>query len=195
MDVYRALLRKVRSENSLLSVKERKEVFEAFVPKVLAQWDILVEDLLIDCLNRDSSRYAETFGEGFPKHNSSALCEVMLTGIGYLDFKTFGDAKGKAAKVLVDRLNPLQTVATADARRIDQFSTIRNYLAHYSRVSQRAYERMCREEFDMQRVREPCEFLFALVDARRQKTRFEYVFLDAFDRAAMAMAEFVAVSM
>lgn len=191
MDVYRAVLRKVREPTAPLSLMERREVFEAFVPKVAVQWDILIEDLLIDCLNRDSTRYAETFGERFPKHNSSALCEVMITGIGYFDVKSFDDAKGKAGRILVPALNPFPAVSAAYSKRIGQFFVIRNYVAHYSRVARRAYAKMCKGDFGMKQVREPFEFLFAIVDERHRKTRFERDFLDSFEGAAMEMAEFL----
>lgn len=194
MDVYRALLRKVRESTAPLSLRERREVFEAFVPKVAAQWNILVEELLIDCLNRDSTKYAETFGERFPKHNISALCEVMITGIGYFDVKSFDDAKGKAARILVPALNPFPAVSALHAKRIGQLFVIRNYVAHYSRVAERAYAKMCKGNFGMKRVREPSEFLFAIVDTRRRKRRLERDFLDAFEGAALEMAEFLILS-
>lgn len=187
MGVYRATLRRVREPNDLLTVEQAKEVFEAFVPKVAVQWDILSEDLIIDCVNRDTSQYAGYLGEKLPKHIPSALCEVMLTGLRYFDFKGVSDLKGTAKKVLVPSWNPFQAIPPAAGKRIDQFFVVRNYLAHYSRVSERSYAEMCRRAFGARRFREPQDFLFAKV-GNQSKTRFEREFIDSFEVAAKAMA-------
>lgn len=40
METYRAVLRKVRASSELTSLGERKEVFEAFVPKIHALGEV-----------------------------------------------------------------------------------------------------------------------------------------------------------
>jgi len=58
MDVV-FLIKIEEAKRVVKSVEEKRDVFEAYVFKICANWEVLLEDLLIDCLNKDTTRYKE----------------------------------------------------------------------------------------------------------------------------------------
>jgi len=108
MDSYYQFLQKVYFEDEMeLHKAEKSEIFEAFVLKVHVTWEKFVIRLLVDCLNRDSSQYAEYLGfKKLKKHLPRNQCEGMLLGLGYLSFQDVSDIQTKAKKVFVTQYNP-----------------------------------------------------------------------------------------
>src|SRR3990170_300054 len=111
---------------------DKKEILEAFVFKVVALWEVFVEDLMVDCLNRDCSQYGQFMEIRISKNLPRNVCRAMLTGLRYTDFRSLSDIKDVAKKILVDAHNPFKAIPPASAELIDEFTKMRNYLAHYS---------------------------------------------------------------
>ena len=44
---------------SRILVSEKRQIHEAFVLKIYVAWEVLVEDVFVECLYRDSTRYAK----------------------------------------------------------------------------------------------------------------------------------------
>jgi hypothetical protein len=194
MTTYRGTLTHVIAIDTKLPSREEKiEIFEAFVPKIYAQWTILAEDLLIDCLNRDSSQYATYFGHRLPKHMARPQCEIMLTGTGYFDFKSTGNLIGLAKQILVSANNPFPGIKDSARRKIDGLTNMRNYLAHYSRVSQRSLKKYCASAYGLRTFREPGDFLIAKQKPSGDPSLFG--FIDALEQAAAEMADFLHVDL
>lgn len=168
---------------------EKVEVLEAFVFKVAALWEVLAEDLLIDCLNKDTSRYAEYKGMALSKNLTRNVCAAMLTGLDYLDFKSVGHTRATARKILVPAHNPFQAISKAAARRIDEFFTIRNYLAHYSDHAQRSLMDKYRNNHGLTRFVRPGQFLYAYSRANTHIRFGDYIgaFLEAADDIAKSL--------
>ena len=170
----------------------KHKVIEALAVKAYADWEVFTEDLLVGCLNRDTSRYAEHKGMKLSKHLSRDLCELMVTGLGYLDVKDVGNLKGIANRVLVPAYNPFGEIDGADARSIDDFCKIRNYLSHGSRQAKIALERVYQDRHGVNRFVEPGKFLFAIdrQEGQGKLTRLQ-VYLSAFSTAAEDMAGYL----
>jgi hypothetical protein len=173
--------------------QEKMEVLEAFVFKVAAVWEVLVSDLLIDCLNKDTSRYAEYMGMSLRKDLPRNVCAAMLTGLNYLDFKSVGDIRATARKVLVPAHDPFRAISKAAARRIDEFFTIRNYLAHYSDYGERRLMNAYRHNHGLTRFVRPGHFLYAYNRAKTQIRFGDYI--DAFLQAADDMSKALGVTL
>jgi len=141
---------------------EKLELVEAFVLRVAVHWEILVEDDIIASLNRDSSVYSSELGLRLRKHLTRDESEAILIGHRSLDFKSVGDAKKFAKRYLVDRYNPFKLIPKDIASKIDRFFVIRNYLAHYSSSSKRAYTRMIKNFYGLRKIPEPGNFLIAI---------------------------------
>jgi len=189
---YDEFLEKIyRSQRVVKTSDEKAEIFEAFVTRIDAIWHLFVEDLLIDCLNRDTSQYAKHTGTTLPKHLPREQCKVMVTGLGYFDFKSVGDIKKTARSILTIGCNPFKKIPKDAAKMIDQFSKIRNYVVHYSYVSRRALLNMYRTEYRMKSFREPGRFLMAM-DPQVGHVRFSS-YIGAFIDATYEMGLFLGV--
>jgi len=162
---------------------EKQELLEAFVLRLVTLWDVFAEDLLAACLNRDTSRYAQSRGLKLRKHLSADECQAMLTGLAYLDFKRVGEVQGVAKQVLV--LNPFNAIPKATAKKIDELMIMRNYLSHYSGKSKRALEKVYRDTYRMKTFREPGAFLWANTQ-RGGRIRFA-VYIQALAEASAEM--------
>ncbi|MBL7153566.1 MAG: hypothetical protein ISS79_07595 [Phycisphaerae bacterium] len=189
---YTNLLVKVTETESLeLDALEKREIFEAFVLKIYVAWEVLVEDVVVECLCRDSSQYAEHKTVTLPKKMTRNLCRCLISGLGYFDFRDTGDLKGWATKILADRQNPFKDVLPD--KKIDEFYIIRNYLAHYSDASKQSLTRMYRRNYDLS-FRGPGDFLLDTVEfvelgERGKQTRFAD-YTNAFTKGAEKMETF-----
>ena len=133
-----------------------------------ASWEVFVEDLMVDCLNRDSTNYAAYMDLRLKKHLPRAVCRAMLTGLGYVDFRGVSDIKKTAKRILVDACNPFSAITGANTVPIDEFTKMRNYLAHYSIHARRSLLSSYRANHKLKHFREPADFLYA----RSPKTGF-----------------------
>ena len=169
---------------------EKKQIHEAFVLKIYVAWEVLVENIFIECLSRDPSKYAEYKGIRLAKRLTKDVCRSLVSGLGYFDFKDTGDLKGKAKKVLAPRYNPFKMIPSDEGNKIDEFCVIRNYLAHYSESSKQSLMRMYKNKYSLT-FREPGDFFFEF-DKQNKQIRFAN-YTNAFMKAADEMALFLAV--
>lgn len=171
-----------------LSRREKKEIFEAFVIKICAAWEVLIEELFVDCLHCDTSQYAKYTGTRVRKHLRRDECRQLIAGTrGYFDVKSVGDLKGEAKKFLVDQHNPFKQIPRDDVVKIDQFYVIRNYLAHYSMRSKQTLFRLYKKApYNLTRFREPGYFLLEYDKITNQVRFLNYInaFFDAADQMA-----------
>ena len=188
---YSEFLKKISAHTTLL-YNEKTEIFEAFCPKIYTNWECLVEDLLIDCLNRDTSKYAKYKDIPLPPHSTRGQCEAFISGLGYFDFRSTGDIKGIAKNILVPNFNPFLHIPTNDGHMIDEFCAIRRYLAHYSRSAKQSLKQLYMTKHGFQHFREPGRFLLA--NARKAKQSRILDYSHAFFNAADAMAEVLKVN-
>jgi hypothetical protein len=190
LQTYAGLAGKIASSQRVIRYKwEKTELLEAFALRLVTLWEVFVEDVVVACLNRDTSKYAEFRGLVLRKHLSADECRAMLTGLGYFDCRSVGEIQRIGKQVLV--INPFAVIPKAVSRKIDELMIIRNYLAHYSRKAKRALERVYRNTYGMQRFREPGDFLWA--DTQRGGGMRFYVYLNALRDAASAMRTWLAV--
>jgi hypothetical protein len=172
-------------------LSEKKHIHEAFVLKIYVAWEVLVEKLLVECLSRDPSKYAEYKAIKLPKRLTKDVCRGLISGLGYFDFKDTGDLKGKAKRILVTRLDPFAKIPSDIAKRIDEFYAIRNYLAHYSESSKQSLMRIYKNKYNLP-FQEPGDFFFEF-DKHNKQIRFAN-YTNAFLKAADVMAEFLGIS-
>ena len=192
MALYGSLAADIRSAGFKVTGGDtgKHKLVEALAAKVYAAWEVFSENLLIDCLNRDTSQYAEHKGMHLSKHLSRDVCELMVTGFGYLDVKDVGSLKGLARKIISPQYNAFDKVAGDDAQSIDDFCKIRNYLAHGSRQAKSALGKVYQDKHGLRKFLEPGKFLFAFDPQTTQgkETRLA-VYLKAFSNAANAMED------
>jgi hypothetical protein len=184
LSTYAGFTQKIASAQRVIRYKwEKTELLEAFALRLVTLWEVFVEDVLVACLNRDTSRYAQSYGLSLRKHLSADECRAMLTGVRYLDFRSVGDLQRVARQTLV--VNPFTAIPRATSRKIDELIVMRNYLSHYSGRAKRALAEVYRNTYRMQRFREPGNFLWA--DTRRGGQMRFGVYLNALRDAASVM--------
>lgn len=189
---YIELLNKIYTAKYIVSTSEEKEIiFESLLLRIHAHWETFIEDILIDCLNRDTSKYVEYTGFKLPKHVSRDLCSAILIGTKYLDFRSVGEVKKLANNILVDSYNPFKTISKTVAGKIDDFTKLRNYLSHQSFAAERTLMKMYKSRYKLQSFRSPGNFLLVW-DKRTNQTRFGN-YIDAFLEATDQIAKFLDV--
>jgi hypothetical protein len=142
-----------------LEQREQYELLEAFVLRIAARWEVLIIQDIVTSLNHDASTYANKIGLCLRKHLTKDESEAIFIGHKFVDFKSVGDIKGFGKKYLSYKYNPFKKINSTIARNIDQFFTIRNYLAHYSSYARQKYKYMMIKNYNLKRICEPGVFL------------------------------------
>jgi len=160
MESYYKILKKLYEDDTIMTNDDKAEIFEAFALKLCAQWEAFIQNLFIDCLNRDSSALAAYLQLKLSKHFSLDECEALLFGTRYFDFDRIGDAKRHAKRILINRFNPFKFIKSKDAKVIDELFYIRNYLSHYSGYAERKLiDQVYSKHFRTRRFVHPGKFL------------------------------------
>ena len=172
--------------------REKHKLAEALAIKTLTAWEVFIENLLIDCLNRDTSQYASHRDMRIPKHLPRDVCELLLTGVRFLDIKNTGDLKRIAKNTIVPRYNPFKEIKGRDSSKIDEFYQIRNYLAHRSRSSKHILRGIYQNRHGIGGFTEPGKFLTGFDGTRKpEKVTRMQTYLSAFFNAAETMENYL----
>lgn len=94
---------------------------------------------IIGAINNNTETIAEVTGVDFPKHLTDEVCEYLVLGGGYFDFKG-RDGLIKTLKKYVPKTHYLVTIIKKRKYKdtLEKLSALRNYAAHESRQSKRA---------------------------------------------------------
>lgn len=176
---------------------EKKQIHAAFVLQICATWEILAENVFVECLLCDTSKYKERTGITLPRKKLTRdICKGLVSGLGYFSFRNAGDLKGKAKKFLAERYNPFNKIPSDSTEKLDEFYLIRNYIAHRSSAAEQSLKRMYKRTYGM-RFRPPGNFLFDIVEFTETGEKGEQIrfanYSEAFEKAADEMATFLGV--
>ncbi len=180
-----------RAKHIVKSRNEKRGIFEAFVFRICANWEILVEDLFIDCFSKDTSMFQTSTGFNIDKHLNRDTCKAIILGTQYIDFKNIADLKKQAKRVIMPQCNPFKEIPTLNGNKIDEFFVIRNYLAHYSDAARRSLHRMYKKQYGLRRFVMPGTFLLAR-DKGENLPRMG-VYINDFIDTADLMAKFLGI--
>ena len=176
---------------------EKKQIHEAFVLKICATWEILAENVFVECLLLNTSKYKERQGITLPRRKlTKDICKGLISGLRYFDCGNMSRLKGKANQFLVDHHNPFKEVPSDVTTKINEFYLIRNYIAHRSDAAKQSLKRMYKKSYKM-RFRLPGNFLFDTVGfteagEKGKEIRFAN-YSEAFEKAADEMAIFLKI--
>lgn len=173
------LSRTIGAQRVIRTKADKVELVEALMLRICALWEAFVEAELIDCLNLDCTKFSEYLKLDLPKHMSRTMCEAVLLGDRYLDFRNVGETKNFAKKALCDDNNPFHLLANSTAKKIDELYVMRNYLSHYSSKSKRALRQMYKSSHNLNKFREPGNFLLAWDKGGFRLVPYIQAFLDA----------------
>lgn len=112
---------------------EKSWIYDYAVIRLYREFESLMLEALVGAINHDSKTLSANFGVDFPKHMSNAVCEFVVTGGRYFDFKG-RDGLTKLLKRFIPS-NHYLVVAVNDARykdALDRIVALRNFAAHDS---------------------------------------------------------------
>lgn len=107
--------------------------------RLYKEFEGLMLDVLVGAVNNDTSTLEATTDVRFPKHLTDEVCEFLITGTGYFDFKGRSGLIKTLKSFVPDAHYLVVTVKKqAYTSALDQLSTLRNFAAHESQASKRA---------------------------------------------------------
>ncbi|MCJ7492062.1 MAG: hypothetical protein MUP15_07930 [Dehalococcoidia bacterium] len=165
----------IRAQRVVGRVADKKELLQALALRLVSLWETYVEELLVDCLNRDCTQYGKYMGLRLSKDAPRDVCRAMLTGLGYLDFRSTADLQRKARNVLVQRYNPFKAIPKPARVKIDEFLHVRNYIAHQSMAAKRALMADYRNNHSLTYFKKPGDFLWATNPKTKRIRLADYV--------------------
>lgn len=113
-------------------------VYDASIIKLYASFERLMLRLLKGAINRDSTVLTAATGLTFPTHLSAEVCEYVITGGGYFDFKGRDGLLGRIKETVGDKHYLYVTVKKPSYRTsLERLCSLRNYAAHESVLSKR----------------------------------------------------------
>ncbi len=179
---YREFINKIIDAQRVVSTaQEKRDLAESVMLRLCANWESFIDEHLVDCVNCDHSKLGEYLGVSIPPDPTKDLCQALVFGDGYKDFRSFGDLKGYTKKLLPDDSNPFLSVSATHTKKIDEVYKIRNYLSHYSSKARRSLHTMYKTEYQLERFFEPGFFLLANSAQRL------WAYFDAFEGASANM--------
>lgn len=102
-------------------------------------FEALMLDVLVGAVNNDTSTLAATTDVEFPKHLTDEVCEFLITGTGYFDFKGRSGLIRTLKSFVPDTHYLVVTVKKGIYKDVlEKLSSLRNFAAHESQVSKRA---------------------------------------------------------
>ena len=129
----------VAEESQAFSKAQMSMVYDAAIIKLYTSFEHLMLEILKGVINRDTGALTAAAGITFPKHLTAEVCEFVITGGGYFDFRGRDGLIDKIGKS-VGKQHYLCDIVKKDCyrRSLDRLCSLRNYAAHESASSKRA---------------------------------------------------------
>ena len=107
--------------------------------KLYRDFEGMILDSLVGAINNDLTTVSSVAGVSFPKHLSDEVCEYLIIGTGYFDFKGRSGLISKL-KTFVPPTHYLITIVKKKQYQepLERLAALRNYAAHESGKSKKA---------------------------------------------------------
>ena len=113
-------------------------VYEGAVINLYAAFERMTIGALTGAINNNTSHLSTTTGVEFPKHLTDEVCEYVIIGNGYFNFRGRDGLIGEIKKYVPDDHYLAKTVKEQAYKvALDQLCALRNYAAHHSGVSKK----------------------------------------------------------
>ena len=128
---------RIVTATSLLS-QDESWCFDLAIIRLYREFEDLMLSCLVALINNDSEQFSKLKERKFPKHMSVAVCEYLVYGDGYFDFRG-RNGLIKTIKNFVPDGHWFPTVVKNPKYRkdLDRFIALRNFAAHDSAVSKK----------------------------------------------------------
>ena len=114
-------------------------VHDYAIIRLYREFETMIFDCLVAAINSDTRQLSEKTGIDFPKHLKNEVCEFIVIGDGFFDFRGRSGLISRLKKYLSDD-HYLVEIVMKDAYReaLDRLSALRNFAAHGSKVSKKS---------------------------------------------------------
>lgn len=134
------------------SFREAPDTFESWthdlaVIRAYAAFENLMLDALVGAVNNNTETISSILGVKFPRHLTDKVCEYLVTGGDYFDFKG-RDGLIKLVRKFVPRDHYLLRITRNKSYRdsLDRLSSMRNFAAHRSEQAKAAALKAANQE-------------------------------------------------
>lgn len=137
IDDVRGFISDVASAN--LGAQSKSWAFEAALLKTYVAFERLMLGCIVVAINNDTATLTGQTGIDFPKHLTDEVCEYIVIGRGYFDFKG-RDGLIREIKKYVPEAHWLLAAVKAPKHKghLNKLVALRNYAAHESSASKKA---------------------------------------------------------
>lgn len=127
------------AEDAGLGDQHLSWVYDQAVIRLYREFEHMVLHCLTCAINNDTTQVSQTTGVTFPKHLTDEVCEFLIVGDGYFDFKG-RDGLIKTLKRFLKDDHYLVEIVRKPAYKdpLERLSALRNFAAHESSASKRA---------------------------------------------------------
>ena len=127
-----------QSEKRLRRDRHITLVYDAAIIKIHAAFERMILGALVGAINNDTSMLSNTTQIDFPKHLTDEVCEYIITGGGYFDFKRRDGLIREIRKYVPEGHYLLKAVRKAAYREsLERLCSLRNFAAHESPASKK----------------------------------------------------------
>ena len=127
------------SSEQCLSDAQVSLAYDGAVINLYAAFEQLIIGALTGAINNDTSHLSATTGVKFPKHLTDEVCEFIIIGNGYFNFRGRDGLIGEIKKYVPRDHYLVRTIREqAYKTSLDRLCALRNYAAHHSGVSKKS---------------------------------------------------------
>lgn len=122
-----------------LTAQQISWCYDYAIIRLYREFEQMMLSAIVGAINNDTQTIASTTGVEFPKHLTDEVCEYLVLGGTYFDFKGRAGLIKILRKFVPDSHYLLTVVRKARYKQsLERLSTLRNYAAHESLQSKRA---------------------------------------------------------
>ncbi len=115
---------------------QKSWVYDYAIIRLYREFESLVLEALVGAINNDTKTISSRVGIEFPKHLTDELCQFLIVGDGYFDFKGRDGLIGTVKRFVPDTHYFVDIVKQEKYKEaLERLSALRNLAAHESFIS------------------------------------------------------------
>lgn len=132
-------LTKFCSDTCLHVTDEQKSwIYDYGIIRLYREFELLMLEGVVGAINNDTDTFSNTVGIPFPKHLTDEVCEYLVLGDGYFDFRGRDGLIKELKRFMPDTHYLISCVKKHKYKEsLERLSALRNYAAHDSYQSKR----------------------------------------------------------
>ena len=114
-------------------------IYDGAIINLYAAFEGMMIGALIGAINNDTSQLSASTNVKFPEHLTDEVCEYIIIGNGYFNFRGRDGLIGEIKNYVSDSHYLVQAIKKPVYRTsLDRLCALRNYAAHHSKASKKS---------------------------------------------------------